>query len=227
MLEHKFVRNKRVHQPDGFTLVELLVTMTVLGLVLGLLLPAIQRARELSRQNLCCNHIRQLGIGALDFESLHQRFPSNTGLAWTQRIAFQTGVVESLAVTFADASLVEQQRMLTFCPKVFTCPSAQSTNDIEYPAVHFGLNSLLIGRRIQDILDGTSNTLLVGELQPFQGAPWVLGPTVNAIQFGSDHGVGSHICLADGSVRFYTAANDDPQFQGMLTPAGGEYGMCF
>ena len=209
-------------QPKGMTLVELLVTMMVLSCLLGLLFPAVQMAREAARRVNCSSNARQVGIGTLDYESYRRKFPSNDGLAWTQHIAFQTGEVDCNTTALVNASEQERERLLNLLPRLYFCPSAGIKLIADYPASHYGLNSLLLGRRVSEILDGTSNTLLIGELQPFFGAPWVLGPTVNEIHFGSDHATGSHVIFADGSVRFFTASADSREFAAILTLAGGE-----
>jgi prepilin-type N-terminal cleavage/methylation domain-containing protein len=66
----------------GFTLVELLVVIAIIATLVGLLLPAVQSAREAARRISCANHIRQLSLGMLTFESTHKRLPSG-GWAWT------------------------------------------------------------------------------------------------------------------------------------------------
>jgi prepilin-type N-terminal cleavage/methylation domain-containing protein len=60
---------------NGFTLVELLVVIAIIGILVALLLPAVQAARESARRSSCTNNLRQLGIAALNFESAHQRLP--------------------------------------------------------------------------------------------------------------------------------------------------------
>jgi prepilin-type N-terminal cleavage/methylation domain-containing protein len=59
----------------GFTLVELLVVIAIIGVLVALLLPAIQAARESARRMQCVNNMKQLGLGALNFESAKKRLP--------------------------------------------------------------------------------------------------------------------------------------------------------
>jgi prepilin-type N-terminal cleavage/methylation domain-containing protein/prepilin-type processing-associated H-X9-DG protein len=62
--------------PAGFSLVELLVVVAIIGALVGLLLPAVQAARETSRRSACLSQLRQLGLGLLSHESAKQRFPA-------------------------------------------------------------------------------------------------------------------------------------------------------
>jgi prepilin-type N-terminal cleavage/methylation domain-containing protein/prepilin-type processing-associated H-X9-DG protein len=68
--------NTRSHwNRAAFTLVELLVVITIIGILVALLLPAVQAAREAARQLRCSNNLKQIALGVLDYESQFGMFP--------------------------------------------------------------------------------------------------------------------------------------------------------
>jgi prepilin-type N-terminal cleavage/methylation domain-containing protein len=131
----------------GFTLVELLVVIAIIGVLVALLLPAVQAARESGRRTQCGNNLKQIGLGILSFENANRTLPpggvtkgpccaTNSGLSWPLCI-----------LPYADEqSLFDQYRQDLFNedplnqPVVQTlvathaCPSDPNTRFIDLPA---------------------------------------------------------------------------------------------
>lgn len=72
---------RRQHHRLGLTLVELLVVIAIIGVLVALMIPAVQMARESSRRTACKNNLRQIGLGIINFESTHMKYPP--GKMWS------------------------------------------------------------------------------------------------------------------------------------------------
>ena len=89
------MRNK-----NAFTLVELLVVIAIMGVLIGLLLPAVNAARESARKSSCSNNIKQLALAALQYEQLNKGFPPamNLTIPTNYESPQETGILENWIV---------------------------------------------------------------------------------------------------------------------------------
>jgi prepilin-type N-terminal cleavage/methylation domain-containing protein/prepilin-type processing-associated H-X9-DG protein len=83
------MRDKR----RGFTLVELLVVIAIIGILVALLLPAIQAAREAGRRSQCSNNLKQIGIAMQNFHDVHGNFPPGMTDDDTDNLAWGTYIL--------------------------------------------------------------------------------------------------------------------------------------
>ena len=87
----------RHHKGLAFTLVELLVVIAIIGILIGMLLPAVQQVREAARRVTCMNNIRQVTLATLNYESSRMQFPPGINAPGSGNTRTQNPVISGTA----------------------------------------------------------------------------------------------------------------------------------
>lgn len=171
----------------GFTLVELLVVIAILGVLVGLLLPAVQMAREAGRRSQCHNHLKQIALALHNYHDVHHSLPerwfdAGTADAWAWGASLLPFVEQSSLAARCDfrrqptegsnVDAIKTPLAIHRCPSEVAPPSetffAYGRNysyvEITLPYGNYGMNNRIDRpMNFRDVTDGLSNTILLGE----------------------------------------------------------------
>ncbi len=226
-----------IKRKSGFTLIELLVVMSIIGILVGMLLPAVQAVREAARRTQCANNLRQLGLAIQNFESAQMMIPPSRPadgfltwpvflLPWVeQENLFRRFDTQAMYVD-QDPEVLQQGVPVMICPSRRSGPMVSLAEANDYPVGAVGDYAGNAGSHLHflnfrwalfvDEVDGVFNSGLSGD-----------NPVVNRRLAGGPRGRYNYDKVTDGlsNTIFLGEKHLDPSFLGQ--PSGWADGSIY
>jgi prepilin-type N-terminal cleavage/methylation domain-containing protein/prepilin-type processing-associated H-X9-DG protein len=165
---------------SGFTLVELLVVIAIIAVLVGLLIPAVQKVREAAARIKCGNNLHQMSLAMTQFHDVNKGYPpafakpSNYGWAvFILPYVEQDNLFQQLNTT---KTTLKVQPLTQLALEVYTCPSDPDGQAVNKYFSGYAKSNYAVSEQVSDggssikalsIKDGLSNTIMIGERDAF------------------------------------------------------------
>lgn len=229
---------------SAFTLLEVLVVLAVIGILIALLLPAHRGSRTAARRSQCKNNLQQIMLALHQYEEVYDAFPPAFTVdargrplhSWRtlilpyldQRALYHQIDLAQPWDSSANAEVGKQAPLVYQCPHLDAATNLSTYFAIAAPNGCFAGGQ---GRKVAEITDGISNTLMLIEAPSDRAVPWmapfdadqqlVLGVSPDS-RLSHDNGV--HAARVDGSVVFVPAEMPAAERLAQISIAGNDSG---
>ncbi|MGL6195111.1 MAG: DUF1559 domain-containing protein [Thermoguttaceae bacterium] len=145
-IHSKLFSIKRERKFHGFTLVELLVVIAIIGILIALLLPAVQAAREAARRMQCANKLRQIGLAMHNYNDAHQSFPNGAYHSGTAFLQWTLGIYPFIEQTALYDVLTQGRGVWNYQITDSYEAARQPVSPLLCPSCDFGSGKLSAGQ---------------------------------------------------------------------------------